>query len=74
MAHRLNGPKVRKIARDHGDATGYAIARRIGVAESTISRALRGESSPGLNTLVSLASAYGIPIEDLLDDSTPVAA
>jgi transcriptional regulator with XRE-family HTH domain len=53
-------------AKAAGDLTHYAIAQRIGVRESTISRLVAGHTTPNLPTLGAIASAYGTTLDDLV--------
>lgn len=69
MAYRLRVNKLRAVARTRGDRTGYAIAKRTGLHESTVSRLLRGQQQPGANTLLLLASVYSTDFEDLIETS-----
>lgn len=57
---------LRRVAAEHGDNSGYAIARRTGIAESSVYRYLAGEAQPDLNSALLLARAYGITVEDLM--------
>lgn len=70
---RLHTAALREKAEGVGDATPRAIAQRIGVAESTISRLFSG-ATPKIETLIALRDAYGLPIEDLVvrPDGTPL--
>ncbi|WP_329032203.1 helix-turn-helix domain-containing protein [Streptomyces sp. NBC_01725] len=74
MAYRLRVNKLRAVARNRGDRTGYAIAKRTGLHESTVSRLLRGQQQPGANTLLLLARVYGTDFEDLIDTTQASAA
>ncbi|EST22821.1 helix-turn-helix domain-containing protein [Streptomyces niveus] len=67
MAYRLSITKLRDVARRKGDHSGYAIARRTGLHESTVSRLLRGQQQPGANTLFRLRDAYGGDLADFVD-------
>lgn len=55
---RLDVPELLKAARAHGDTSQAAIARRTGIAESSVSRYLRGEAQPDLNSAMRLSEAY----------------
>lgn len=55
---RLDVPALLKAAKAHGDDTQAAIARRTGIAESSVSRYLRGEAQPDLNSAMRLSEAY----------------
>lgn len=46
----------------------YKLAAVAGVAESTVSRLLKGEVYPSIPTLIKLSSALQINIEDLIKD------
>ncbi|MFF2189298.1 helix-turn-helix domain-containing protein [Streptomyces sp. NPDC058155] len=53
--------------RAHGDITGYAISRRTGISESSAYRILSGAAQPDLNTALRLATAYAVPVEQLVE-------
>ncbi|MFI9026390.1 helix-turn-helix domain-containing protein [Streptomyces sp. NPDC053560] len=53
-----------------GDTTHYAIAERAGVRESTISRLLAGRTAPSLSTLIAVADAYGMTLDELVGRTT----
>lgn len=67
MTYRLRVDHLRTAARNHGDATGYAIAQRTGISESSISRILRGTTLPDLRSLLIIASTYGTTVEELIE-------
>lgn len=69
--YRLRISRLREIAAQHGDVTRPAIARRTGIAESSIYRYIDGTSQPDLNSVLRIASAYRTTVEDLME---PVAA
>lgn len=64
--YQLNVTRLRAAATDAGDLTGYAISRRTGLAESTISRLLRSTAQPGALSLMALCNAYGLTTDDLM--------
>lgn len=72
--YRLNGEELRKRARELGDESQRAIAKRAQVDETALSRQLEGHRSPSLETVISLAQAYGCRVEELLTapDGTPL--
>lgn len=77
MPIRIDEPKVRALAAQAGDESQYAIARRTGLNEATVSRALNGLSSPRYKTLLTIARSYGVTVEDITDndpDDTEQAA
>lgn len=55
---RLDVPELLKAARAHGDDTQAKISRTTGIAESSVSRYLRGEAQPDLNSAMRLSEAY----------------
>ncbi|MEU7416767.1 helix-turn-helix domain-containing protein [Streptomyces antibioticus] len=59
---RLDVRALLKAVRAHGDHTQAAIARRTGIAESSVSRYLRGEAQPDLNCAMRLSEAYNFDL------------
>lgn len=55
---RLDVPKLLEAAALKGDTRNAEIARRTGIAESSVSRILRGEAQPDLNSAMRFAEAY----------------
>ncbi|WP_431784933.1 helix-turn-helix domain-containing protein [Streptomyces chumphonensis] len=65
---------IRKAAAEQGDTTAYAIALRIGMAQSSVSRMFRGEMRPSLDTLMKYATAYDKPVEEFVKTGARAAA
>lgn len=63
---RLDVAKLLEATKSHGDITNAAIKRRTGIAESSVSRFLRGEAQPDLNSAMRLAEAYDIDLRDVI--------
>lgn len=63
---RLDISKLREIAERHGGGTGYAIARRAGIPESSAYRYLSGEAQPDLNSAMRIAEAYDIDLRTVI--------
>lgn len=63
---RLDVAKLLEAARAHGDDTQAAIARRTGIAESSVSRYLRGEAQPDLNCAMRLAEQYDLDLRGVI--------
>ncbi|MGC4947802.1 helix-turn-helix domain-containing protein [Streptomyces sp. DT224] len=63
---RLDVDAVRRRAKRAGDLTDGAIARRVGVERTTISRLMSDRTAPSLRTVVLLGRAYSVTVEDLL--------
>lgn len=70
---RLNTAALRAAADRAGDDNSTAISRRTGVCESSLSRLIRGQSTPALATLLRLRSAYKVTLDDLIDDTEAAA-
>lgn len=66
--YRLNVAALRAAAADKGDTTGYAIAQRTGLAESTISRWLTGQTQPGTLSLLILCRTYETTLDALMTE------
>ncbi|WP_349307689.1 helix-turn-helix transcriptional regulator [Streptomyces sp. KAU_LT] len=70
----LHGETVKARAEHAGDKTHAQIARRIGLAESTVSRLLAGTTAPSLATLLAIKGAYGIPLDEMVREDAPEPA
>lgn len=66
MRVRLRTDVLSDKAKELEDKTLQAIAKRIGVEESTITRLFNGESEPRLATVLKLHDAYGVPVAQLI--------
>lgn len=64
---RLRIERLREVAETLGDTTGYAIAQRTGIAESSVYRFLNGTAQPDLISMLRIHDAYGEPIETLME-------
>ena len=71
MAYRLRVEKLRAAAHSRGDHTGYAIHKRTGLNESTVSRILNGKSQPGTKSLARICAAYGVTVDELMAPIEP---
>lgn len=65
--YRLNIARLRAIAKEHGDETPYAIAKRSGVSISSAYRYVDGSAQPDLNSALRLAQAYDLDIRTVMD-------
>jgi ribosome-binding protein aMBF1 (putative translation factor) len=63
---RLDATKLLEAAKAHGDHSQASIARRTGIAESSVSRILRGEAQPDLNSAMRLAEQYDIDLRSVI--------
>ena len=68
MPRLFNAQNVREAAAQIGDTSGYSIARRTGLSESTISRLFSGEYQPRATTQDRFLNAYKIHIDELMTD------
>lgn len=59
------GPRLRTLRR-HRQITLADLAATTGISESTLSRLENGQRRPNLQLLLSLAGAYGVPLDDLV--------
>lgn len=75
-SYRLCGERLAQAAAAMGDLSGYAIAKRTGLNQTTLSRLRRGMVQPATKTLLTLAEAYGLTVDDLIEveDKTEEAA
>lgn len=71
---RLRIDKLREATATLGDTTGYAIAQRTGIAESSVYRFLAGAAQPDLNSMLRISDAYGTSVEDLMERVEPAEA
>lgn len=65
--YRLNVTRLRDIAKQHGDRSAYAIAKRTGVNVSSAYRIHSGETQPDLISALRIADAYDVDIRTLMD-------
>lgn len=73
---RLSITKLREATEKLDDTTGYAIAQRTGIAESSVYRFLNGSAQPDLISMLRISRAYGATVEDLMEaiDEEPAEA
>jgi DNA-binding phage protein len=74
---RLRTDLLLEAAGVRGDTTGYAIAQRTGIAESSVYRYLQGSAQPDLISMLRVWLAYDVHIEDLMEQvetAQPAAA
>lgn len=62
----LDGERLAEAAAAKGDLTGYAIAKRTGLNQTTLSRIRRGIVQPAARTLITLSRTYGLSIDELI--------
>lgn len=72
--YRLCADRLREAAAAKGDASSYAIAKRTGLAESTLSRLNRGKSRPTTGSLLILAAAYDLTVDELVEHASAEAS
>lgn len=63
---RLRKNIALNLRRLRGARTQAAIARRAGITQASISHYEGGERTPTLMSILSLADAYGVPLDDIL--------
>ncbi|MFF7452166.1 MULTISPECIES: helix-turn-helix domain-containing protein [unclassified Streptomyces] len=63
---RLDVPKLLEAAKARGDNHNAAISRRTGIAESSVSRILRGEAQPDLNSAMRFAEHYDLDLRSVI--------
>ncbi|RPE40204.1 helix-turn-helix protein [Streptomyces sp. Ag109_O5-1] len=71
---RLDVRKLREAAARKGDRRNAEIARRTGIAESSVSRILRGEAQPDLNSAMRFAEQYDLDLRAVIKRVTVEAA
>jgi transcriptional regulator with XRE-family HTH domain len=70
--YRLCSARLREAAAAKGDHSSYAIAKRTGIAESTLSRLQRGLAKPATGSLLTLAATYYLTVDDLVEELADV--
>ncbi|MER8197037.1 helix-turn-helix transcriptional regulator [Streptomyces microflavus] len=65
--YRLSGERLARAAAVKGDLSGYAIAKRTGLNQTTLSRLRRGMARPATKTLLTLSATYGISVDELIE-------
>ena len=63
---RLDVPKFLEAAALKGDTRNAEISRRTGIAESSVSRYVRGEAQPDLNCAMRLAEHYDLDLRRVI--------
>ncbi|MFD3498815.1 helix-turn-helix domain-containing protein [Streptomyces sp. NPDC058678] len=66
-SYRLRSARLREAAAARGDHSNYAIAKRTGLNQTTLSRICRGVAAPATKTLLTLAATYGLSLDELVD-------
>ncbi|MDX2521344.1 helix-turn-helix transcriptional regulator [Streptomyces stelliscabiei] len=66
-SYRLRNGRLREAAAARGDHTNYAIAKRTGLNQTTLSRICRGLVKPAAETLLTLATTYELSVDELID-------
>jgi transcriptional regulator with XRE-family HTH domain len=62
---RQVGEQIRRV-REHYNLTQQAVCERSGLDVATYSRIEQGHSSPKLDTLIRIADAIGVEVEELV--------
>ena len=65
-SYRLRSERLHEVAAARGDHSNYAIAKRTGLNQTTLSRICRGIAKPAAETLLTLATAYGLSVDELI--------
>ncbi|MFJ8163860.1 helix-turn-helix domain-containing protein [Streptomyces sp. NPDC096136] len=73
MPYRLRIDRLRAAALAAGDQSNIAMARRTGISESALSRMLRGQARPRLETLLQIGQSYGLTQDDLVETTEAAA-
>lgn len=66
-SYRLRSARLHEVAAARGDHSNYAIAKRTGLNQTTLSRICRGVAAPATKTLLTLAAAYGLSLDELVE-------
>lgn len=70
MSYSLRIDRLRDLATERGDRSQYAIAKRTGLSEPTVSKIVTGKNRPRLETLLILRRAYGCTLDELIEEIT----
>lgn len=62
----FNAARLRELADSRGDTTLDAISQRTGIETSLLSRLLRGERQPMIDTLAKAADGYEVTADELI--------
>lgn len=73
MSHRLHVANLRAAATQAGDTSDAQIARRAGIGKATLSRLVNHTTEPTLTTIRKIAAAYGLTVDDLVDEQPTLA-
>ncbi|MEC3995077.1 helix-turn-helix transcriptional regulator [Actinacidiphila sp. DG2A-62] len=65
--------RLEEAAAACGDRSRYAMSKRTGLSQSVLFRLRHGKGSPSAGTLLKLARAYGLEVNDLLPTVRPTA-
>lgn len=65
-SYRLRSDRLHEAAAARGDHSNYAIAKRTGLNQTTLSRICRGVAKPATETLLILAATYGLSLDELI--------
>jgi transcriptional regulator with XRE-family HTH domain len=66
------GEQIRRV-REHANLTQHEVCGRSGIDVATYSRIEQGHSSPKLDTLIRIADAIGVGLDDLVRTGPPPA-
>ena len=64
----VNGQKIKQLMKDRG-INECELASEVGIAQSMVSYITRGLREPSIKVLGRIASALGVKVADLLDES-----
>jgi transcriptional regulator with XRE-family HTH domain len=70
-SYRLRSARLHEAAAARGDHSNYAIAKRTGLNQTTLSRICRGIARPAAETLLVLSSTYGLSVDELIERHAP---
>lgn len=66
-SYRLRSARLHEVAAARGDHSNYAIAKRTGLNQTTLSRICRGVAAPATKTLLTLAATYDLSLDELVE-------
>ncbi|WP_333769600.1 helix-turn-helix domain-containing protein [Streptomyces sp. IBSBF 2435] len=65
--YRFRADRLTTAAKQVGDRSSYAIAKRTGLSQTAVNRIRQGTSAPTVASLVALAVPYNLTLDELIE-------